>query len=118
MISSMLPTFLASLRAVGTASTMAFAGVYLHRRYVHVFFTFISLALEKIIHYLPSLLIHLLLRNFVTPSGKKMLALISQQVTKNSIELHISVQFVKWYVPNNLYDPPFLFHLVCTFIHR
>ena len=46
MISSMLPTFLASLRAVGTASTMAFAGVYLHRRYVHVFFTFISSSRE------------------------------------------------------------------------
>lgn len=47
----MLPTFLASLRAVGTASTMAGAGWYLHRK------------------------------NFVTPSGKKMMALISQQVT-------------------------------------
>ena len=48
---SLAPTFLASLRAVGTASTMAFAGFSLHRR------------------------------QFVTPSGKKMLALISQQVT-------------------------------------
>ena len=48
---SLVPTFLASLRAVGTAATMALAGFYLHRR------------------------------QFVTPSGKKMLALISQQVT-------------------------------------
>eukprot|EP00581_Thalassiosira_minuscula_P014495 CAMPEP_0183734962 /NCGR_PEP_ID=MMETSP0737-20130205/45327_1 /TAXON_ID=385413 /ORGANISM="Thalassiosira miniscula, Strain CCMP1093" /LENGTH=42 /DNA_ID= /DNA_START= /DNA_END= /DNA_ORIENTATION= len=32
MASSMVPTFVASLRAVGTASTMAFAGFYLHRR--------------------------------------------------------------------------------------
>ena len=47
----MAPTFLASLRAVGTASTMAFVGFYMHRR------------------------------GFVTPSGKKMLALLSQQVT-------------------------------------
>jgi hypothetical protein len=45
------PTFEASLRAVGTAATMAFAGFYLQRR------------------------------NFVTPSGKKMMALLSQQVT-------------------------------------
>ena len=51
MATSMIPTFEAALRAVGTASTMAFAGFYLHRR------------------------------NFVTPSGKKMLALLSQQVT-------------------------------------
>ena len=50
-MASMAPTFLASLRAVGTASTMAFAGFYLHRR------------------------------GFVTPSGKKMMALLSQQVT-------------------------------------
>jgi len=47
----MAPTFLASLRAVGTASTMAFVGAYMHRR------------------------------GFVTPSGKKMMALLSQQVT-------------------------------------
>ena len=45
------PTFVAAIRAVGTAATMASAGYYLHRR------------------------------NFVTPSGKKMLALLSQQVT-------------------------------------
>mmetsp|Transcript_10630 Transcript_10630/g.23199 ORF Transcript_10630/g.23199 Transcript_10630/m.23199 type:complete len:638 (-) Transcript_10630:266-2179(-) len=51
MASSMGPTFVASLRAVGTASTMAFAGFYLHRR------------------------------GFVTASGKKMMALLSQQVT-------------------------------------
>ncbi|KAL7531449.1 hypothetical protein ACHAWF_003775 [Thalassiosira exigua] len=51
MASSLAPTFLAALRAVGTASTMAFAGFYIHRR------------------------------NFVTPSGKKMMALLSQQVT-------------------------------------
>jgi predicted permease len=47
----MAPTFLASLRAVGTASTMAFVGFYMHRR------------------------------GFVTPSGKKMMALLAQQVT-------------------------------------
>ena len=51
MASSLAPTFIAALRAVGTAATMAGAGFYLHRR------------------------------DFVTPSGKKMLALISQQVT-------------------------------------
>mmetsp|Transcript_21363 Transcript_21363/g.45657 ORF Transcript_21363/g.45657 Transcript_21363/m.45657 type:complete len:638 (+) Transcript_21363:45-1958(+) len=51
MASSMVPTFVASLRAVGTACTMAFAGFYLHRR------------------------------GFVTVSGKKMMALLSQQVT-------------------------------------
>jgi hypothetical protein len=39
------PTFEAALRAVGTAATMAFAGFYLHRR------------------------------NFVTPSGKKMMVI-------------------------------------------
>lgn len=50
-MASLAPTFLASLRAVGTASTMAGAGFYLHRR------------------------------GFVTPSGKKMMALLSQQVT-------------------------------------
>ncbi len=50
-MASMVPTFLASLRAVGTASTMAFVGFYMHRR------------------------------GFVTPSGKKMMALLSQQVT-------------------------------------
>eukprot|EP00985_Skeletonema_marinoi_P027909 scaffold23520_cov202-Skeletonema_marinoi.AAC.3 len=50
-MASMAPTFLASLRAVGTASTMAFVGFYMHRR------------------------------GFVTPSGKKMMALLSQQVT-------------------------------------
>lgn len=50
-MTSMAPTFLASLRAVGTASTMAFVGFYMHRR------------------------------GFVTPSGKKMMALLSQQVT-------------------------------------
>jgi hypothetical protein len=48
---SLGPTFLAALRAVGTAATMASAGFYIHRR------------------------------NFVTPSGKKMMALLSQQVT-------------------------------------
>eukprot|EP00804_Cyclotella_cryptica_P025614 CCRYP_002842-RB/>CCRYP_002842-RB protein AED:0.04 eAED:0.04 QI:259/1/1/1/0.75/0.6/5/1186/409 len=48
---SLAATFEAALRAVGTAATMAFAGFYLHRR------------------------------NFVTPSGKKMMALLSQQVT-------------------------------------
>jgi hypothetical protein len=48
---SLGPTFLAAIRAVGTAATMAFAGFYIHRR------------------------------KFVTPSGKKMLALLSQQVT-------------------------------------
>ena len=31
-LASLTPTFLASLRAVGTAATMAFAGFYLHRR--------------------------------------------------------------------------------------
>jgi len=51
LVGSLTPTFLASLRAVGTAATMAFAGFYLHRR------------------------------SFVTPSGKKMMALLSQQVT-------------------------------------
>lgn len=50
-MASLGPIFEASLRAVGTASTMAFAGFYLHRR------------------------------GFVTPSGKKMMALLSQQVT-------------------------------------
>ena len=50
-MASMAPTFFASLRAVGTASTMAFVGFYMHRR------------------------------GFVTPSGKKMMALLSQQVT-------------------------------------
>lgn len=50
-MSSVAPTFLAALRAVGTASTMAFAGFYLDRR------------------------------GFATPSGKKMMALLSQQVT-------------------------------------
>lgn len=47
----MVATFLAALRAVGTATTMAAAGFYLHRR------------------------------NFITPSGQKMMALMSQQVT-------------------------------------
>jgi len=51
MASSMVPTFVAAIHAVGTASTMAFAGFYLHRR------------------------------GFVTASGKKMMALLSQQVT-------------------------------------
>jgi len=50
-MTSLAPTFLASLRAVGTAATMAGAGFYLHRR------------------------------GFVTASGKKMMALLSQQVT-------------------------------------
>ncbi|KAL7545303.1 hypothetical protein ACHAWF_008660 [Thalassiosira exigua] len=50
-MASMIPTFLAAIRAVGAASTMTCAGFYLHRR------------------------------NFVTPSGKKMMALLSQQVT-------------------------------------
>jgi len=51
MASSLGPTFLASLRAVGTAATMMGAGFYLHRQ------------------------------NYVTPQGKTMLALIAQQVT-------------------------------------
>ena len=51
---SLAPTFLAALRAVGTAASMAFAGFYMHRR------------------------------GFVTPSGKKMMALLSQQVTVSS----------------------------------
>ena len=51
MASSLGPTFLASLRAVGTAVTMMGAGFYLHRQ------------------------------NYVTPQGKTMLALIAQQVT-------------------------------------
>ena len=45
---SIAPTFEAALRAVGTAATMAFAGFYLHRR------------------------------NFVTPSGKKMMVIHKQ----------------------------------------
>lgn len=51
MVSSMAATFFASLRAVGTAATMAGAGFYLHRR------------------------------NFITSSGQKMMALMSQQLT-------------------------------------
>lgn len=51
MVSSLGPTFVASIRAVGTGATMAGAGFYLHRQ------------------------------NHVTPQGKTMLALIAQQVT-------------------------------------
>ena len=52
VLSSLGPTsFLASLRAVGTAAIMAGSGLYLHRQ------------------------------NYVTSEGKKMLALISQQIT-------------------------------------
>mmetsp|Transcript_13383 Transcript_13383/g.24243 ORF Transcript_13383/g.24243 Transcript_13383/m.24243 type:complete len:565 (-) Transcript_13383:171-1865(-) len=50
-MSSITSTFVASLRSVGTACTMAMVGVYLHRR------------------------------NFVIGEGKRTLALISQQVT-------------------------------------
>jgi hypothetical protein len=54
---SLGPTFVAAVCAVGTAATMAFAGFYIHRR------------------------------KFVTPSGKKMLALLSQQVTVSLLSL-------------------------------
>lgn len=46
-----LSNFIAALRSVGTAATMASAGIYLHRK------------------------------NYISPEGKKQLALISQQVT-------------------------------------
>lgn len=51
VIQSLSSTFVAALRSVGTAGTMAFAGFYLHRR------------------------------GFIGPEGKKALARMSQQVT-------------------------------------
>ena len=50
-MSYLLPVFVASIRSVGTACTMASVGAYLHRR------------------------------EFIVGNGKRTLALISQQVT-------------------------------------
>lgn len=71
---------MAAVRAVGTAATMAFAGFYIHRR------------------------------KFVTPSGKKMLALLSQQVTVSLLSLLCYAMKIDTILTSILYQiPAFLF---------